>query len=453
MKFSNLTFWAAGLCLLPNFVSAGPGNNPAEPPVALDREGRTNHHFSVEIDGRGETVHNTAQGHFCQFEMSQPVMVKVTCEQNIERVTIRPQSRHLKATISGREIQFQLDASAKLSLEGNGDLVEPLYLFADEIERQAVNPNDPNVRYFRGGKVYKAGEIVLKDHQSVYIERGAIVEGRITAKDASQIKILGRGILDATEYGSATILVNCRDVEIAGLTVVKGGKNWVNKIFLCQNIRIRNYKGISWGPYSDGIDILGSKDVLIEDVFIRNEDDSIVLKNSKAGFQGNVENVIIRNSVIWHGHAGNALEIGYETMGDYIRNVEYSNIDIIRSDTQENKFRRSALSIHAAGNAKISNILYQNIRVEAALEHLFHFELITDIKKWGSGGGVISGLHLKDIELTGGPDAASVIKGVKASPITNVIMENIVYQHRKIGGAADASVCGFHIEDAEVIWK
>lgn len=127
------------------------------------------------------------------------------------------------------------------------------------------------------------------------------------------------------------------------------------------------------------------KDVVIDDVFIRNEDDSIVLKTDKFGFLGDVENVAVKNSVIWHGRAGNALEIGYETMGNHIRNVRFQNIDIVRSDTQDRKFRRAALSIHAAGNARISDIRYEDIRVEAAMEHLIHFELVTDLKQWGSG--------------------------------------------------------------------
>lgn len=449
----RLLFLAALASLWPASARAATASPGADHPVILSREGRTTHNFRVRVDGRGEPVHNTAQGYFCQFEMTQPVAVTISCDQEIRQVEVRPLSRNIKATIAGREITFRLAAPAKLSVEINGDLAEPLYLFADDSERRTVNPDDPRVKYYRGGSVYQAGEIVLTDDQTVYIERGAIVEGRIVAKDASRIRILGRGILDATDHGSATTLINCRDVEIAGITVVKGGRSWVNRIFLCQNVRIRNYKGISWGPYSDGIDILGSKEVVIDDVFIRNEDDSIVLKTGKFGYQGDVENVVVKNSVIWHGHAGNALEIGYETMGNHIRNVKYQNIDIVRSDTQERKFRRAALSIHAAGNARISDIHYEDIRVEAAMEHLIHFELVTDITKWGSGGGTISGLHLKNVALTGGPAAISIIKGLEAAPIRNVVFENLVYHGKRIGSAADAAAHGFRVERAEVVWK
>lgn len=87
------------------------------------------------------------------------------------------------------------------------------------------------------------------------------------------------------------------------------------------------------------------------------------------------------------------------------------------------------------------------------MEHLIHFELISDIKKWGSGGGTISGIHLKNIELTGGSAAISIIKGLKAAPIHDVVLENFVYHSRRIGSAADAAANGFRIENAEVIWK
>lgn len=412
---------------------------------------QTDRHFSVRVDGVAAAVHTTAVGCFCQIELSRPVAVAIECDEEIKTVDVRPRSRNIPATYSGRTVRLALDAPVKLSVEINGNLRNPLFLFADRPE-SAVNPKAPGIRYFPGGKVYDAGRIRLTDNQVVYIERGAVVEGWISAENASNIKVLGHGILDATKYGSATAFTRCRNVEINGITTVKGGKGWVNKIFLCDHVSITNYKDIAWGEFSDGIDLLGSRNVTIDDVFIRNEDDSIVLKTEKFGFQGNVENILVQNCVIWHGTAGNALEIGYETTGDYIRNVTFKNIDIIRSDTHGARNNRAALSIHHAGNAAISNIRYENIRIEAALEYLINFKLVS-VKKWGSGGGTVSDVVLKDIFLTGGPDAPSVIQGLPSSRLRRIVVENLNYKGERLGNPAAAFRKKFVIENAEVDWR
>jgi hypothetical protein len=428
--------------------------------IAADKDGvvtsgsgasQTDRHYSVRVDGVAAMVHPSALGCFCQIELSRPVAVEIECDEEIKTIDIRPRSRNIPAKHSGRIVRMMLNAPAKLSIEINGNIGTPLFLFADRPD-SPVSPKAPGVRYFKAGRTYDAGHITLTNNQSVYIERGAVVEGWISAENASNVKILGHGILDATKYGCATSFTRCRNLEINGITTVKGSKGWVNKIFLCDQVAVTNYKVIAWGQFSDGIDLLGCRNVTVSDVFIRNEDDSIVLKTEKFGFKGNVENIVVQNCVIWHGAAGNALEIGYETMGDYIRNVLYKNIDIIRSDTHDPKNNRAALSIHSAGNATISNIRYENIRIEAALEYLINFKLVS-VKKWGSGGGTVSDIVLKDIFLTGGPDAPSIIQGLPSSRLRRISIENLNYKGERIGNNAAAVRKNFVIENAEVSWR
>ena len=407
--------------------------------------------YVVRVDGVPTAVHATAQGSFCQFDCTRTVALEIECAEEVRSVEVRPHSKNIGATVSGRIVRMALDAPAKLSLEINDNLRNPLFLFADR-PVPALPPGTPGVRYFKAGQRYEAGRITLTENQTVYIERGAVVDGWISAENASNLKILGHGILDASKYGSATSFLRCRNVEINGITTVKGGKGWVNRIFLCDHVAFTNYKDIAWGQYSDGIDLLGSQNVTIDDVFIRNEDDSIVLKNEKYGYRGNVENIFVQNGVIWHGTAGNALEIGYETTGDYIRNVVFKNMDIIHSDTHGRKNNRAALSIHSAGHAAIGHIRYEDIRIEAAMEYLINFKLLTS-SKWGGGGGTVRDVVLKDIFLTGGPAAPSVIQGLPASRLRGIVFENLNYKGERIGSAAAAKQKRFTIENAEVEWR
>lgn len=410
--------------------------------------------YKVKVNGGEEEVHSTELGCFCQFEMDSPVKVEIFCSQAINKVDIRPKSRNISTECSEGKIELNLPSPAKLSIEINEDVENPLFLFADSPENSRPDPEDPNVKYFKSGQRYETGEIELTDNQTLYIERGAIIEGCVVARNSKNIKIAGRGVMDASKYQNATQILGCENVIISGITIVKSGIEWVNRIFNCTNVHISDYKGISRGRYSDGLDLLGCKHVVVDNVFIRSWDDSIVIKSNKFGYSGNVEDILIQNCVLWNGLAGNALEIGYETDTEYIRDITFRNIDIIRSDRPKDSWWRcAALSIHHAGNAKISHIRFEDIRIEATMESLVYFGIVTTTPEWGNGGGVLSDVYVKDIQLTGGPAAPSFIKGLDTSELKGIIFDNLMYHGRKINNEQDAKAVGFTIEYAEVSWK
>jgi hypothetical protein len=409
--------------------------------------------FRVKVNGSEESVYHTELGDFCQFEGGYPASVEIWCDQDIDRVDIRPKSRAIAADLGERKIAFMLSAPMKLSIEINEDLAHPLFLFADSPEDGRPDPEDPKVKYYKSGQSYDAGEIELADNETLYIERGAVVNGCIIAKDARNVSILGRGVLDASQHQNATQILGCDNVVISGITLVKGGIEWVNRIFCCTNVHIRNYKGISWGRYSDGIDLLGCKHVLVEDVFVRSEDDSICIKSNKFGYCGDVEDILIRDSVIWNGLSGNAIDIGYETDTDHIRDITFRNLDIIRTDKpKESWWRRSALSIHHAGNSAISGVRFEDIRIEAAMESLIYFELVTSTPEWGEGGGTLADIYLKDVRLIGGPASPSIIRGLDSSVIKGITFNNFVYHGKRITDEQGAIEAGFDIGFAEILW-
>lgn len=412
--------------------------------------------FQVTVNGAEERVYTTELGQFCQYEGAYPALVSIRCSGPVQTVDIRPKSREIMAEWDEEEgrISFTLDAPMKLSIEVNGDLAQPLFLFADGPELDRPDLCDPKVKVYRAGQEYEAGVIELSDGETLYIERGAVVHGCVIARDAADVSIRGRGVLDASRHQNATQFLGCRGVEISGITIVKGGIEWVNRIFCCTHVRIANYKGISWGRYSDGLDLLGCRHVRVEDVFIRSEDDSICIKSDKFGFQGDVEDIRIENSVIWNGLGGNGVEIGYETDARYIRDVCFRNLDIIRTDKpKESWWRRAALSIHHAGSSAVSAIRFEDIRIEAAMESLIYFELVTATPEWGSGGGTLTGVYLQDIQLNGGPAAPSIIRGLPGNDLTGIVFEGLLYHGRRIGSEAEALAAGFDISHAEVIWK
>lgn len=54
------------------------------------------------------------------------------------------------------------------------------------------------------------------------------------------------------------------------------------------------------------------------------------------------------------------MEVGYETDGEYIRDITFENITVLHN------FHKPVISIHNADDAKINGVTFRNITVEDA---------------------------------------------------------------------------------------
>ncbi|PWG68082.1 hypothetical protein DF186_25840, partial [Enterococcus hirae] len=76
--------------------------------------------------------------------------------------------------------------------------------------------------YFGPG-IHRPGYIELTDDETVYIAAGAIVYGGIRAKNVSNIKVLGRGILDGNyEHRRMVLIEDSRNILFEGITIRNG---------------------------------------------------------------------------------------------------------------------------------------------------------------------------------------------------------------------------------------
>ena len=115
------------------------------------------------------------------FACGGPVDIVVEVGHEVKRVEVRPLRHGLQPAIQGRTLRFRIPGPVKLSVEINGNLRQPLFLFADAPEQDAPKPGAPGVRRFAGGQIHEAGELTLASGQSLYLEPGAVVRGTIAA--------------------------------------------------------------------------------------------------------------------------------------------------------------------------------------------------------------------------------------------------------------------------------
>jgi len=441
--------------------------------------------FNQVWPGYQRPLDQTELAGFAYWDMSGPVSVEIDSKRPFSSVAVRPSSRSIKPIVSGQHITFQLSQPGQFSVELDGTH-HALHLFADPPETEVPKPGDPNVLYFGPG-VHKPGKILLKSGQTVYMAGGAVVYTAIEGRGVSGVKILGRGIIDTSEFargqgGGSIHFEDSSDIKIDGV-IIRDSDLYGISAFGCHKLAISRVKLVGFWRYnSDGIDLCNAQDVTVTNSFIRSFDDSMVLKgvNGRSGgarplpgqsYDGlPVRNVRMSGLVIWCDW-GRALEIGAETSAPEMADVVFRDIDVIRNT-------HIALDIQHSDRAAIRNIRYEDIRVEVDdsnplpviqsqpgekyiprpdaaaaacggcatlpehtgyLPHLLVIVIHPTAITRDRGAGTVRDVIFKDIAVTGPTMLPSAFTGLDTGhDVRGVTIENLRFNGRPITNAADA---------------
>ncbi len=409
--------------------------------------------FELEVNGQKVFVYNTPSAAYACFSFDGKVMVKVTFMAPVYNYDIRPKSRKIESVLYRNQINFTLTKPENLSVEINKNLKRPLFIFANPPEINIPNKNGANVRYFEGGKIHTPGIVQLKSNQTVYIAGGAVVRGSFIADSGKNIKIIGRGIIDNSMYKeqeARPIEINqCDNVLLEGF-IIADAKHWCCASFASKNVTYRNMKIVSDNAVDDGIDIVGSQNVLVDNCFIKTKDDCIAIKSgvnyfTKFNSSFTVDNIVVQNAVMWNGIWGNALEIGFETRADTIQNITFRNCDLIHVEGPEGTF-----TIHNGDRALVKNILYEDIRVEDARGWLIDFKVLKSRYSKDTQRGKIENVHFKNITVEGDQLPYSQLMGFNDTfNIKNVLLENFYLHGVKVNSTYNGLIATIHTEDIE----
>lgn len=330
--------------------------------------------------------------HIANFSCQSQILVTLKVKERVKSVSIRPNSREVKYIIEGNLIRFSLPGPGQLYIEIND--LPPLCLFANPVENLVPDQNDENVRYFGPG-VHTPGMMKLDDNEIIYIAGGAIVYGGIRAIGASDIKVLGRGILDGGfEHKRMVVLEDAKNIEFNGV-LIRNGVSWTNTVINCENVKYTGVKVISFGPGGDGINPLGSQNMEISNCFLRCTDDCIAIKSPDSSHV--VKNIRVFNNTMIGYAFSDGITIGFETNGPYVEDVKVYNCDILQARGGSRVDGHSAFSIICDGPAQIRDITFEDIRVDEDVYKLFELN-ITDGTKYGiNPPGHIRNVHLKNI--------------------------------------------------------
>jgi hypothetical protein len=354
----------------------------------------------VRVNGEPVFTYRTNVAEFTSVAFTGRVEVEVEMQKPISKVVIRPLRCAVNPAIEGRIIRFTLEEPKHLMIDIEGQI--PLLFYGNSIETDFPSESDPNVRFFKAGTVYCVDEIRLKDNETLYIEAGAVVKGCVRATGARGVTIRGQGILDGncpatTAKRKMILLEGCEDVTVRDIVMIEPS-TWMLVFAGCRGVVIRNLKEIGECVCSDGIDVVGSRDVLIEGCFLKNNDDCIVIKSLQSpeatvDWIHDVVNVTVSNCVLMNDRAGNATEIGHELRTGSIRNITFRDCDILHVHGSG-----AAFSIHNGDHGTVSDVCYENIRIEHCWDKLVDFRIMRSRYNPGTARGQVRNISLKNVE-------------------------------------------------------
>jgi hypothetical protein len=402
----------------------------------------------------------TEECSFVRFDMDGPRTVTVTYPYDFKEVAVKPLSKKIAVEREGRTVRFVVPSPGGYSVEFDG-FHENLHVFADPVAAYDVKKGDPSVRWFGPGE-HDVGKIVMASGETLYLDEGAVVYGRVFARDADNIRILGRGILDASRVKAEKIrddpakdaeelarrvsvknvrrfdtirLEFCDHVVIDGITI-RDSQIYNIRPIGCRDLEIGWVKTVgNWRYNSDGFDMHNCERVRIHDCFLRTFDDAICVKGWDCwmdesemlhdGYRHDVfRDVVVERCTIWNDW-GKALEIGAETRAKEISGIVFRDCDVIRTSG-------APLDAFNVDYADVHDIVWEDIRVEydrvptGKMLASFVVEQHPEYSAGGAKRGRIRDIVLRNISVSAPGMPKIGLRGHgEGADVRNILFENI----------------------------
>jgi len=378
--------------------------------------------YAVTVNGRSSQVIPTDEPHLSSFGCDGTVEVIVTpLREHIREAAVRPVSRDFGHRIENDAVVLYMRPYDRAVVEINGDEEHSLFLFANPLETDKPDPDDPSVLYFKAGTVTDIPNISVSSGQTVYIEGGAVVRGSISARNVENVAVRGCGILDGRVNSDKVVFA----YRVHGLTIenitVLNASGWTTMLAECTDITATGYKAVATasmlnasGNENDAFDLLGCSDAEIRYGFSYCHDDTFCIKAQKWSYCGTVDNILFYDCIAWNKECGNSFEIGYE-LNQNVSNITYRNVCSIRSSGKEQPLRRGVLSLHNGAGGKVSDVLYENVRIEDPREYGIYASIIKTSYEIGAGvtwtPGEIENVTYRDVHMLHAPKYGNIIEG------------------------------------------
>lgn len=381
---------------------------------------------------------------YFDFEGAAKIQITVPGKA-LSSVKISPVSYDLVPEINqeSHTVTFTVTKPDAYTVTFNDSPDRAVHIFANSLETDVPSKDDENVIYIGPGE-WNIEAIMLDSDKTLYLAGGAVVHTFVNGNYAKNIKVMGRGIIDGSQYKSwqgKTAYIplkfdHCENVTIKDVIVLNPNA-WVCQAFDSKNGVIDGLKIISPRPNGDGITLQSCQNYEVRNCFVRSWDDSLVVKN----YDVNSSNITFSHMQLWTDLA-QSMEIGYETNkgqkpDSKISDIHFEDITVL------NNFHKPVISVHNADDAIVSEVSFKNITVENAqmgsgdgadMPYLIDLH-IAQSTNWSKTKerGQIRNVTIENVKVLAGRSNPSRIKGFDAGhTIENVTIKNLEILGKKI---------------------
>lgn len=397
----------------------------------------------LEVMNVTKHIYHPFYSSFAIVQANDSAEIDIECKfaDEIKDVKLAPKSRNYTFRQEGKSIKVRALPGDKLCVTVNGEQNRMLMIFVQE----EVPVPEGDVIYFGAGEHFvddnENNELVLKSGQTLYLDDGAVLHGKVTATNCRDIAVMGNGIICGTHHygkcpdylrGKMNVpedlpqrrglmqFVGCENVRLQNISIIDSD-GWNVTLSDCQGVAIDKINIVGYRFNSDGIDICSSQNVTVSGAFIRTSDDCVVIKSLKN--MPECREVTVSDCVFW-GDRANPLEIGHEVAGGDIHDICFKNIDILNQI--EDTYGYHAIDIANVDSGDVYNVLYEDIRVEECVRAIgirIREGVFSLAETKGQKGGVHD-IRFKNISIAG--KKAIVLSGRdEEHKLKNITFENV----------------------------
>lgn len=391
--------------------------------------------FRTEATGGGQEYGQVFPEYvFFDYETEGRITIKVTANYNVSNVAVLPSRHNIVPEVKGNEITFDVVEPGQYYVRTGGDDTNGctndnnLYIFVNPKETDIPDRNDPNVKWFGPG-VYQHKEYELESNKTYYLEAGAFLYGRFYGTAVENVRICGRGTICGeflTDMGDPgrTLCIKgySKNIKVEGVNFMHA-KVWQVAFYQCEDVHVDNIHCISHGQSSDGIDITGCRNVLVENSFFRGHDDILAVKARVWGVgpKMNCTDVTFRNCVVWS-DSSNPMTIGYETAQN-VEDILYEKIDVLSMSLPPVWQMEAVMAIEPhqqeGSVGYVKDVTYRDIRVDLKVPCNSLFRLSVDDK------GSISNVTFDNIFVNYGGSLGGLLYGDSGYMVDNITFNNV----------------------------
>jgi hypothetical protein len=400
--------------------------------------------------------------HFSTFSFQGEIEVEITRldGQNIQKATVYPLAFKVPFEYAGNKLKLRLTEPRKLYIELDGLEKQPLFLFADALEKDPPKPEASNVLLLKPGMSaqevknaitqsnrpivyfapgihrfgvekdisYPGYRLPLLSNKTYYIPGGAYVQATFYGDNVSNTRVHGRGIISLCgqeRLGSSvpgSFNYHAIFFNGPGQNQVVEGISINNVPHFCilsrGTLRCNNVKLFGWWHQTDGFG--GGDASLIEDSFLKVNDDYVKLYRTKNQ---------AKNLVIYKQINGAVIQLGWNAYGA-CQDCLAEDIYVVKDAPKVPGTISNTAVVNLVNNegSNISGVSIRNVYMDNDVQRSIGLK---------ASGGKVSNLRLSNFSLRGKNLASNYVIAPLGSAIEGLQLENIQINGRCISSNAE----------------